>query len=228
VCASVRPRLALPLLALSMSIMGCAQWTDSLNVFARPGAIGGHVEIHSGSPGSPDAARKSNSTETEILVFLEPIPARFSLHSPWHEGTVPIQTARSASGIHLVVVDEPIRIQNLDSIHHELFTTNTENPLRARLAGGAESQVLRIASPGLVRLYCALHPEENHTLVASVDPVYSAFIDSSMRFRIPSVRPGRYRVRAASALDWGEPETVEVVTAGTVQLTLQLTPGQSR
>lgn len=218
-CASVRSRLVRSLLALSMSIMGCAQWTDSLNVFAGPGAIGGHVEIHSGSPASPEA---------EVLVFLEPIPARFSLHSPWYEGKVPIQTARNDSGIHLVVVDRPIRIQNLDSIHHELFTTNTENPLRARLASGAESEVLRIASPGLVRLFCALHPEENHTLVASVDPVYSAFIDSRMQFHIPRVRPGRYRVRAASALDWGEPETVEVVTAETVQLTLPLTPGTSR
>lgn len=227
-CASVRSRLALPLLALSMSFNGCAQWTDSLNVFAQPGEIGGHVEIHSGPLASPDRARKSSSTENEILVFLEPIPARFSLHSPWHVETVPIQTARSASGIHLVTVDQPIRIQNLDSIHHELFTTNTENPLRVRLAGGAESEVLRLASPGLVRLYCALHPEENHTFVASSDPAYSAFIDSGMRFRIPSVRPGRYRVRAASALDWGKPETVEVVTAGSVQLTLQLAPGQSR
>jgi hypothetical protein len=227
-CASVRSRLALPLLALSMSFNGCAQWTDSLNVFAQPGEIGGHVEIRSGPLASPEGARKSSSTENEILVFLEPIPARLSLQSRWHVETVPIQTARSASGIHLVTVDQPIRIQNLDSIHHELFTTNTENPLRVRLAGGAESEVLRLASPGLVRLYCALHPEENHTFVASSDPAYSAFIDSGMRFRIPRVRPGRYRVRAASALDWGEPETVEVVTAGSVQLTLQLTPGQSR
>ena len=219
-CASVRSRLALPLLGLSMLFIGCAQWTDSLNMFAQPGEIRGHVEIHS--------KPLESSAENKILVFLEPIPARFSLHSPWRVETVPIQTERSASGIHLVGVDQPIRIQNLDSIHHELFTTNTENPLRVRLAGGSESEVLRLASPGLVRLYCALHPEENHTFVASSDPAYSGFIDSGMRFRIQSVRPGRYRVRAASALDWGEPQTVEVVTAGTVQLTLQLTPGQSR
>jgi hypothetical protein len=226
--ASVRSELALLWIAVSMPFLGCAQWTEGLNVFRAPGEIRGHVEILSEAIASPEAAGKSSPSENEILVFLEPITARFSLHSPWHVEKIPIQTARHSSGIHLVTVDQPIRIQNLDSIHHELFTTNTENPLRVRLAGRSESEVLRLASPGLVRLYCVLHPHENHTFVASSGSAYYAFVDSGMRFRIPHVRPGRYRVRAASALDWGQPETVEVVTAETVLLTLRLAPGQSR
>jgi hypothetical protein len=226
--APLRSGFAVLWLALAMPFLGCAQWIESSNSFRSRGEIQGRVEILAGALASRENIEKSNSAKNQILVFLEPITPRFSLSSLWQVQKVAIQTSRHSSGIQLVTVDRPIRIQNLDSVHHELFTTNTDNPLRIQLAGESESEAFRLPSTGLVRLYCALHPDENHTFVASSSSTDHAFVDSSMRFRIPHVRPGRYRVRAASALDWGQPETVEIVTAETVWLTLRLASGQSR
>lgn len=225
---SQRSGFALLWLAIAMPFLGCAHWAEGANSFRSRGEIQGQVKILAGALASPESIEESRSAENEILVFLEPITTRFSLSSLWQVQKVAIQTSRRSSGIQLVTVDRPIRIQNLDSVHHELFTTNTDDPLRIQLMGKSESKAFRLVSTGLVRLYCALHPDENHTLVASSSSAYHAFVDSSMRFRIPHVRPGRYRVRAASALDWGQPETVEIVTAETVSLTLRLPSGQSR
>ena len=226
--APLRSGFALLSFALAMPFLGCAQWADSAHAFRSRGEIQGQVEFLAGSPASPENIRRSNSAENEILVFLEPITARFSLSSLSQVQEVAMQTSRRSSGIQLVTVDRPIRIQNLDSVHHELFTTNTNDPLRIHLTGKSASKPFRLVNTGLVRLYCRLHPDENHTFVASSSSTYHAIVDSSMRFRIPHVRPGRYRVRAASALDWGQAETVDIVIDETVLLTLRLAPGPSR
>lgn len=226
--ATPRSGFVLVWLALAMPLLGCAQWAESTQAFRSRGEIQGQVEYLAGAPPPLKNIGGSNSAKNEILVFLEPILERFSLSSLWQVQEVAIQMSGRSSGIQLVTVDRPIRIQNLDSVHHELFTTNTDDPLRIQLTGKSESKPFRLVSTGLVRFYCALHPDENHTFVASSSSTYHAFVDSSMRFRIPHIRPGRYRVRAASALDWGQPETVEIVTAETVLLTLRLASGQSR
>ena len=226
--APLRSGVALLSFVLAMPFLGCAQWAESTHAFRSPGEIQGQVEFLAGTPAPPENIRRSNSAENQILVLLEPITARFSLSSLSQVQEVAMQTSRRSSGIQLVTVDRPIRIQNLDSVHHELFTTNTNDPLRIHLTGKSASKPFRLVNTGLVRLYCALHPNENHTFVASSSSTYHAFVDSSMRFRIPHVPPGRYRVRAASALDWGQPETVDIVTGETVSLTLRLAPGQSR
>lgn len=220
----LRSDFALLWIALAMPFFGCAQWPDSTNAFRSRGEIQGRVEIVAGAPSSSATAESSSSAEKEILVLLEPVTERFSLAPFWRVQDVAIRTSTQSPGIELVTTDRPIRIRNLDSFHHQLFSTNAENPMRIQLAGNSESVNFRLASPGLVRFYCALHPGESHTFIASATSTYHAFVDSGMRFRIPDVRPGRYRVRAASALDWGESETVEIVTAKTVLMTLRLKP----
>jgi len=226
--ALLRSRIALWWLALAMPFLGCAQWTESLNAFRSTGEIQGQVEPFTGTLRAPENVKTSTSKANEILVFLEPISAEFSFGSLWQIQKIAIQTSLRSSGIQLVTVDRPIRIRNLDPIHHELFTKNMKDDLRIKLAGKSESEIFRLTSPGLVRFYCVLHPEEDYTFIASSSSTYHTFVDSEMHFRIPHVRPGHYRVRAASALDWGQSEMVEVLTSETVQLTLRLTSEPGR
>jgi len=210
----------------SVLLSGCAVRTELPSVPSRPGEILGRVEILPGAVSPDEGAGQSSFEGREIIVFLEPASAPFSAELRQEEGVVEIRTGRDSPEIQLVTIDQPFRIKNLDSIHHELFTASSENSLRIRLKGRSESEILSLASPSLVRLFCALHPDENHTLVVSTGHEH-AFVDSDSRFRIPHVRPGRYRVRAASTYDWGQPQTVDVGTAETVELTLRLAPGRN-
>lgn len=222
---SRRLRATLPWLALAL-LSGCAGWTELSSVFARSAEIRGHVEFLA-SPDSPGESVGQSSFEGhQVLVFLEPATARFSFKPRKQVRRIAIRAGRQSPAIQLVTIDQPFRIQNLDSIHHELFTANaedSENSLRIQLRGRSESEILSLASPSLVRLFCALHPDENYTLVVSAGHEH-AFVDSDSRFRIPHLRPGRYRVRAASAYDWSQAQTVNVGTAETIELTLRLAP----
>ena len=207
-------------------LSGCAQWTDLSNVFGRPGEIRGRVEILAGAVPLDESVGESSLEGREFIVFLEPASARFS-RRPHHEvRQIAIRTDQKSPEIQLVTIDQPFRIHNLDSIHHELFTANPEILPRIRLRGRSESEILSLASTGLIRLFCALHPDENHTLVVSAGHQH-VFVDSGSRFRIPHVRPGRYRVRVANTHDWSQPQTVNVGTAETVELTLRLGPDRN-
>ena len=220
-------RLGPTFLWLAFALLsGCARWTDLSSVVSRSGELRGRVEILAGAVSLAEIVGKSSFEGREIIVFLEPASARFS-HKPRQEvRRIAFRTGRQSREIQLVTIDQPFRIQNLDSIHHELFTANSENSLRIRLKGRSESEILSLARPSLMRLFCALHPDENFTLVVSTGHQY-AIVDSSSRFRIPHVRPGRYRVRLASKSDWSRPQTVNVRTAETVDLTLRFTPDRN-
>ena len=206
-------------------LSGCAQWTDLSSVLSRSGEIQGRVEILGGANSPGEIVGKSNFEGRDIIVFLEPTAARFSfkLRPEVEVRRITIRTGRPSPEIQLVTINQPFRIQNLDSIHHELFTADSQSDLRIRLRGRSESEILSLVGPSLVRLFCSLHPDENHTLIVSASHEH-AFVDSDSRFRIPDVRPGRYRVRAASAVDWSPPQTVSVGTAESVELTLRLAP----
>ena len=204
-------------------LSGCAQWTGISNVLSRSGEIQGRVEILGGADSPGEIVGRSNFEGRDIIVFLEPTAARFSFKLRPEVRRIAIRTGRPSPEIQLVTINQPFRIQNLDSIHHELFTANSQSDLRIRLRGRSESEILSLVGPSRVRLFCSLHPDENHTLIVSASHEH-AFVDSDSRFRIPHVRPGRYRVRAASAYDWSPPQTVSVGTAESVELTLRLAP----
>jgi hypothetical protein len=211
----------------SVLLSGCAERTELPNVPSRPGEIRGRVEILTGAVPAAASVAESSFEAREIMVFLEPTTAQSSLEHRQQDRVLAIQTGQDSPEIQLVTIDQPFRIENLDSIHHELFTASSENSLRIRLKGRSQSEILSLASPSLVRLYCALHPDENHTLVVSAGHEH-AFVDSDSRFRIPHVRPGRYRVRAASTDAWSQPQTVNVGAAETVELTLRLAPDRNQ
>jgi hypothetical protein len=198
-------------------------------MLSQSGEIRGSVETLLDAPTFDEIIEESGAEAGEIIVFLEPAGTRFSLgpFKPFEKvRRIVIRAGRQSPQIQLVTVDQPFRFHNLDSIHHELFTANSENSLRIPLKGGSESQTLRLAGPSLVRIFCALHPDENHTLVVSAGHEY-AFVDSNSRFTIPNVRPGRYRVRAANTYDWSQPQTVNLGTSETIELKLRLAPDQN-
>lgn len=224
--ANDRTRLISLGLALALLSLGCANWTGFSNLLARSGEIRGHVEALEGVTLPGEDAPKPEFKGGEIIVFIEPIRARFSIWPNRKVQKVAIRTERGSQGIQFVTVDQPFRIQNLDSIHHELFTANQENPLRIRLKGHSESDVLRMASPEFVRFFCALHPDENHTLVVSTGHDYVS-VGADSRFRIPNVRAGQYRVRAASVDGWSAPQTVNVERTNTIELVFRLAPGRN-
>jgi len=158
------------------------------------------------------------------LEAMEPGRAR-SRHAQPRQ--ISIEEGRQQPLIALVRPDQPLRITNLDSIYHEIFTVGSNNQFRVRLASGEESGPMRLRTPGFVRGYCRLHPHESYAyLVTEADHV--VYLEAGSDFEIPGVPVGEYRIGATSLFAESEQTRLLVSADQTVQLTLRLEPRAER
>jgi hypothetical protein len=155
------------------------------------------------------------------LVHLEAIGAQDTDSPITKQARVFIEGGRQQPRIAVVRPEQPLYVTNLDAIYHEIFTVDSDNPFRARLASGAESDPIRLRTPGFVRGYCRLHPHESYAfLITRADHIVSLEDDSN--FAIPSVPVGEYRI-GATGFDGSSTFTRFLVSRDqTIQLTLHL------
>jgi len=123
---------------------------------------------------------------------------------------------------HVVVVPvgSAVRFPNHDPFNHNVFSLSEPNQFDLGLYGRGEAKSQTFANPGLVRVYCNVHPR----MVAYVQVMgnrYYAQPGADGSFTMANVPPGQYRLHV-----WHEripAEVVTDVTAGsrdTLQITL--------
>ena len=225
----IRKRLARICLCSALVLLSaCAQWDGLSAGLSGHGEIRGRVELartalRSDAPAIAKGV-DGRSRAGSIVVFLEPetSPPRPPIRAPfWKVPRIEISGGTGQSPrLAWVPIGRPFRFENVDSVHHELFTARTAGSLRIPLRGHAESEIVQLSRPGVVRFFCSLHPEEIHLLVVS-GRRDRAFVDEDRRFRLPRVKPGRYRIRAVSGSDWSAPVDVRVGSEEIVELTLR-------
>jgi plastocyanin len=143
-----------------------------------------------------------------ILVFLEPLDpaavrapeARSSaLHSGEHE---------LAPAVLAVSAGDSLRFANDAEIYHRIFSYSESNPFDLGVMRRGEARSIRLANPGIVRIYCSLHPAERATVFVAPSPYFATFRPPA-GYEIRDVPPGRYRLHV-----WGEgaPRTSQPVT----------------
>lgn len=127
--------------------------------------------------------------------------------------TVEIAITDKVYAPHVVVVPvgSTVRFPNHDPFNHNVFSVNEPNQFDLGLYGRGEVRSQTFTQPGLVRVYCNVHPR----MVAYVfvmENRYYAQPGTDGAFSIDSVPPGRYRLHV-----WHEripTEVVKDVTAG--------------
>jgi plastocyanin len=107
-----------------------------------------------------------------------------------------------------------VTFPNSDLIYHNVFSMSPGNSFDLGLyrKGAARSVVFR--NPGLVRVYCNIHPEMTASVLV-LDGAAFAVTDEQGRFRIAGISAGRREVRA-----WSE-------VAGETSAALDFTPGRT-
>lgn len=114
---------------------------------------------------------------------------------------------------HVVVVSvgSTVRFPNHDPFNHNVFSLSEPNQFDLGLYGRGEAKSHTFTNPGLVRVYCNVHPR----MVAYVQVManrYYAQPGTDGSFTVENVPPGRYRLHV-----WHEripTEIVKDVTAG--------------
>jgi plastocyanin len=130
--------------------------------------------------------------------------------------------------IAVVPVGGTVSFPNHDPILHNVFSVSGENRFDLDLYKRPEVGTKTFETPGLVRIYCNIHPQMSAFVMVTGSQHYT-LADASGRFRLEGVPPGRYTLKA-----WHERARedvaveIEVTASGTAPVALELDASKYR
>jgi len=166
--------------------------------------------------------RGQHPVPNETLVRLEPAAnVRVSRPAP---GAFEMVTRGKMLLPHVLAIPagSTVSFPNDDPISHNLFSLSSANPFDLGLYRKGAGKSQRFDTPGIVNVYCNVHPNMSAVILV-LDTPYYAFADASGNYSIANVPPGRYRLVAWNE-QGGETETpIDVTSSGAVGGQIALT-----
>lgn len=155
----------------------------------------------------------------ESLVWLEPESAA----EPRKPETVQMLTRGKTLLPHVlaVPVGSTVFFPNDDPITHNLFSATEPNSFDLGLYRRGAGKSERFDHPGVVNVYCNVHPNMSGVVHVMKTPWY-AFAGPSGEFSIQDVPPGRYRLVAWHEAAGTSSSAIAVGAAGAVSGTTRL------
>ena len=165
--------------------------------------------------------RGQNPTVSETLIALEPSSGKPVRKSP---ATFQMMTRGKMLIPHVLAipVGSTVEFPNDDPISHNLFSLSTSNSFDLGLYRKGAGKSQKFDNPGLVNVYCNVHPNMSSVIQVMATPYY-VFADPAGSFAITDVPPGKYRLTAWNEIGGTTDTPVEVSTAGAVSGNLSLT-----
>ena len=143
-----------------------------------------------------DAAEDPIAFERQrVIVYLEgPLPASAtpSLHGVFRMDQV---NRRFSPDLLVVPVGATVSFPNMDPVFHNVFSLSKPKEFDLGSYDKGDSRNVTFTKPGIVSVFCHLHPNMEGTIVVAPSQ-YFAHVDSSGAFRLPAVPPGEYTVVA--------------------------------
>jgi plastocyanin len=158
-------------------------------------------------PGTPPAP---------AVVYAEPLAGS----APARPGTFSI-TQKNKTFVPRVLgvpVGSTVAFPNDDAIFHNVFSLVPSNAFDLGLYRAGASRTRRFTTPGVVRVFCNIHPQMAAFVVVAPSP-YVVAVDPDGRWRL-DVPAGRYRVTALS--ERGAPATADTATEAGATVALAL------
>ena len=143
----------------------------------------------------------------DAVLYLEGPPSASAAPARRAPVTVEIAITDKVYAPHVVVVPvgSTVRFPNHDPFNHNVFSVSEPNAFDLGLYGRGETKSHTFTQPGLVRVYCNVHPR----MVAYVHVMANRYYTqpgADGSFAIDNVPAGRYRVHV-----WHERIPAEVV-----------------
>jgi plastocyanin len=107
----------------------------------------------------------------------------------------------------IVPAGTTVQFRNLDPFNHNVFSLSEPNAFDLGLYGRGETRTHRFTRPGVVRVYCNIHPRMSAFILVRENGWY-AQPGADGAWEIPGVSPGRYVLHV-----WHERVAAEVTRA---------------
>ncbi len=160
--------------------------TPAVSVYQR----GATVQLGEDTPADPLAFERSR-----VVIYLEgPAPAG-ALPAVTPVPQVAQLDRRFSPDLLVIPAGSTVSFPNMDPIFHNIFSLSKAKSFDLGSYDRGQTRKVLFPKPGIVDVYCHLHPNMAATIVVTPNRWY-ARADGSGRYRIPDVPPGQYTVVA--------------------------------
>ena len=166
------------------------------------GAVSGTVEIL-------ETGGVKRTVVREVLVYLDGIEAAAPAALLERTRELSSQDKTFVPHVQAVPVGGEISFPNVDEIMHNVFSITRGNRFDLGLYKSGARKTYVFETPGLVRIYCNIHPQMSAVVHVRDNP-YFAWTEPDGSFRISDVPPGDYTIKVWS--EQGEAE--QSITVG--------------
>jgi len=150
------------------------------------GTISGRVDM-------TDKGGRKVTDLSDVIVYIE--GARAKPKAPGPNPTIVMKGKSFTPRVTAVPVGGTIEFPNEDPIFHNVFSVSGENRFDLQLYKRPKSGAQTFQHPGLVRVYCNIHPQMSAVVLIRDNP-YFAKATSDGAFTIDGVPAGRYKLTA--------------------------------
>jgi plastocyanin len=166
---------------------------------AQAGRVSGRIIIlEKDNKPSPDLG--------DAVVYLE----GRGISAPTARFDITISDKTFAPHVLVVPVGSTVAFPNHDPFDHNVFSVSDSNSFDLGLYGRGEGKMVTLQHPGLVRVFCNVHPRMV-ALIQVMGNHHYAQPGADGQFSVTGVEPGAYRLHV-----WHERAPVEVVKDVTV------------
>jgi plastocyanin len=137
---------------------------------------------------------KPRASLKDCVAILEPIEASVSVAGPSRPVTIRTVGKQFAPRVSLATPGTEVTFPNLDHILHNVFSVTQGNRFDTGQYLPGEAPRVKVASPGLVKLYCNVHHQMNAFLWVVTTP-FAQLLDSKAGVAFGQVPAGTYRLR---------------------------------
>jgi plastocyanin len=161
----------------------------SLGVAAWCGNVTGRVELTDAKSGGG----KASKDDPGVIVWLEPTAGKADATAPT---TASIAHKNKTFVPHVVALRTGSRVvfPNLDPFFHNAFSNYDGQVFDVGLHAPGSSREVTFRRPGVVRLFCNIHPTMSAVIVV-LDTPYFASVNAKGEYSISSVPAADYRLR---------------------------------
>jgi plastocyanin len=97
----------------------------------------------------------------------------------------------------VVAVTQSVEFRVADEIHHRIFSYSDPGAFDLGPLGRGESKAITFREPGVIRLYCSLHPSESAVIFVAPSPHF-AEVPATGEVALSGLLPGLYHLRTWS------------------------------